>query len=221
MQRNVPTRLIREGIISSDIVDLLDAPAEVFYRRLLNKVDDYGLYDARPSILRANLYPLRVDRVREADISRWMAACQKAGLIVLYQAEGKSCLQMLDTNWQKRSEPKYPLPPVNGCKQLETPVHLGVVVVEDVVEVGAQPHDPVEKPSSGTSDPEKKHSFRESQYFDPFRLQEKLSDWPEERVQEYHERMLSASDASHLVYFDWSAVAIQWYLRDQKPRKRK
>jgi hypothetical protein len=141
-------------------------------------------------------------------------------LIVLYEAEGKSCLQMLDTNWQKRSEPKYPLPPVNGCKQLETPVHLGVVVVEDVVECGAQPHTPLEKPSNGTSEVKKKHSFRESPYFDPFALEEKLSDWPEERVKEYYERMLSASDASGLQYFDWSAVAIQWYLRDQKPRRR-
>jgi hypothetical protein len=63
----MPTRLVREGIISSDRVDKLDWQAEVFYRRLLNKVDDHGLYDARPSVLRSSLYPLRVDRVREAD----------------------------------------------------------------------------------------------------------------------------------------------------------
>ena len=108
----MPTRLIREGIISSERVDLLEPGEEVFYRRLLNKVDDHGLYDARPSILRANLYPLRLDRVREADISRWMAACQKAGLIVLYENDGKSYLVVLNTGWKTRSEPKYPKPPV-------------------------------------------------------------------------------------------------------------
>ena len=100
----MPVRLWREGILSSERVDSLDAPAEVFYRRLMSKADDHGLFDARPSILRASLYPLRVDRVREADISRWIAACEKAGLIALYQHDGKPYLQMLDTRWTARSD---------------------------------------------------------------------------------------------------------------------
>ena len=131
----MPSRLLRDGILSSERVDQLDAAAEVFYRRLMSKVDDHGLYDARPSILRASLYPLRVDRVREADISRWIAACEKAGLIALYTHEGKPYLQMRDTRWVARSEPKFPLPtPENSCKQPKTPVVLfGVGVgVEDV-----------------------------------------------------------------------------------------
>jgi hypothetical protein len=128
----MPNRIIREGIITSDRVEQLDPASEVFYRRLLNKVDDHGLYDARPSILRANLYPLRIDRVREADISRWMAACQKAGLIVFYEAGGKPFLKVLNTNWQVRSEPKYP-PPTdeNICEQLLATEHLDVVVDGD------------------------------------------------------------------------------------------
>lgn len=127
----MPSRLLREGILTSERIDQLDAATEVFYRRLMSKVDDHGLYDARPAILRSSLYPLRVDRVREADCSRWIAACEKAGLIALYQHAGKPYLQMLDTGWQTRSEPKYPLPPVNGCKQVQTPVP--VFVVGDVV----------------------------------------------------------------------------------------
>lgn len=120
--------------MSSERIDLLDAPAEVFYRRLMSKVDDHGLYDARPSILRASLYPLRVDRVREADITRWIAACEKAGVIALYQHDGKPYLQMIDTRWTARSEPKYPLRTVeNTCSQPGTPVPVVVVgvVVED------------------------------------------------------------------------------------------
>jgi hypothetical protein len=131
----MPTRLVREGIITSESVDLLEPAEEVFYRRLMNKVDDHGLYDARPSILRAALFPLRLDRVREADISRWMAACQKAGLIVLYEAAGKQLLCLLKTGWDKRSKPKYPLPPENSCKQLQTDESIStVVVVESVVD---------------------------------------------------------------------------------------
>jgi len=116
----MPSRLIREGILTSDRVEQLDPPAEVFYRRLMSKVDDHGLYDARPSILRASLYPLRIDRVREADCTRWMAACQMAGLIVLYQHDGKPYLQVLDTRWQTRSEAKYPLPDVSNCLHSQT-----------------------------------------------------------------------------------------------------
>lgn len=137
----MPNRIIREGILSSDRIDQLDAPAEVFYRRLMSRVDDHGLFDARTSMLRASLYPLRVDRVREADIARWIAACEKAGVIALYTHESKPFGQMLDTRWQARSEPKYPLPPwgykapqalANTCAQLQTTAPL--VVVGDVVE---------------------------------------------------------------------------------------
>lgn len=130
----MPIRLLREGILSSERVDLLDATAEVFYRRLMSKVDDHGYFDARPAMLRASLYPLRVDRVREADISRSLAACQSAGLIALYQHDGKPYLQVLDTRWQVRSEPKYPVRTVeNTCVQPGTSVPVVVVgvVVED------------------------------------------------------------------------------------------
>lgn len=139
----MPNRIIREGILSSDRIDQLDAAAEVFYRRLMSRVDDHGLFDARTSMLRASLYPLRVDRVREADIARWIAACEKAGVIALYTHESKPYGQMLDTRWQARSEPKYPLPPwgdkppiapANSCAQLQTTAPL--VVDEGVVETG-------------------------------------------------------------------------------------
>lgn len=130
----MPNRIIREGILTSDRVEQLDPAAEVFYRRLMSKVDDHGLYDARPSILRTSLYPLRVDRVREADIARWIAACEKAGVIALYQHDGKPFLQMLDTRWQARSEPKFPLPTANGCTQL--PATAPVVGDGVVVEAG-------------------------------------------------------------------------------------
>ena len=132
----MPNRIIRAGINSSDRVNQLDYAEEVFYRRLMTAVDDYGLFDARPSILRAQLYPLRIDRVREADISRWLAACEKAGLILLYEAEFKPYLWVRDTQWTGRAEPKFPLPPgtelirtgkslhlqtsANNCAQMQT-----------------------------------------------------------------------------------------------------
>jgi hypothetical protein len=130
----MPSRIIREEILTSGRVDQLDPPSEVFYRRLLSKVDDHGLYDGRLAVIRASLYPLRLDRVREADCSRWLAACEKAGLIALYNHDGQSYLQVMNTRWQARSAPKYPQPPTpaNSCKQLQTVARLDVDVVVDV-----------------------------------------------------------------------------------------
>ena len=107
----MPSRIIREGILTSDRVDSLGVNEELFYRRLMSVVDDFGRFDARPQLLRVSCYPLRVDRVREADISRWLAKCQTAGLIALYAVNGKPYLEMQDFRQQVRAkESKYPGP---------------------------------------------------------------------------------------------------------------
>lgn len=107
----MPSRIIREGILTSDRIDSLGANEELFYRRLMSVVDDFGRFDARPQMLRVSCYPLRVDRVREADISRWLATCQTAGLIALYAVNGKPYLEMQDFRQQVRAkESKYPSP---------------------------------------------------------------------------------------------------------------
>lgn len=108
----MPLRLLREGILTSDRVDKLAAADEVFYRRLMSVVDDFGRFDGRPAILRTSLYPLRVERVREADIVRSLACCQEAGLIRLYSVDGKPYLEILDFRQQVRAKvSKYPDPP--------------------------------------------------------------------------------------------------------------
>ena len=104
----MPSRWLREGILTSERVDKLSPHAEVLYRRLMSVVDDYGRYYASPALVRAVCYPLAVDRVREADILRLLAEVQDAHLIVRYTVHGKHYLEMLDTNWLKRSKPKFP-----------------------------------------------------------------------------------------------------------------
>lgn len=121
----MPNRIVRESINTSSRVDQLDPPAEVFYRRLINVVDDYGRYDARPAILKAACFPLRSDKIREADISRWIAICEKAGLIVLYEVESKPYLVLLNLGEPRAKRSKYPDPPksvlrahANICAQM-------------------------------------------------------------------------------------------------------
>lgn len=131
----MPTRLIREGILSSDRVDKLGDAAEVFYRRLLSKVDDHGLFDGRPSVLIAGLYPLRLQTSVNKCL-QMLAECVAANLVQVYEIDGKRFIKCLDTRWKVRSEPRFPLP-VNGVKyvsseQLFTTVSLVVDVVEVV-----------------------------------------------------------------------------------------
>lgn len=139
----MPSRILREGILSSERVDKLEWKEEVFYRRLMSIVDDFGRFEANEQLLKARCYPLRLDSVRTADITRWMAACQKAGLLVGYTANGKRYLQLLDFNQTRRTASKFPEPPtdvtLNICEanatQMKTNVLLGVVVGEGVSEV--------------------------------------------------------------------------------------
>jgi hypothetical protein len=108
----MPNRLIREGILTSDRVNALKPVAEVFYRRLMSVVDDWGRFSADPRLLRAHCYPLKIDAVREADIARSLAEVQGAGLIALYAVDGKPYLELLDFRQQVRAKAsKYPAPP--------------------------------------------------------------------------------------------------------------
>lgn len=197
----MPSRIIREDILTSSRIDELDPPTEVFYRRLLSKCDDHGLYDARPAILRASLYPLRIDRVREADCSRWMAACQKAGLLVLYAHDGRPYLQVLNTRWIKRSDPKYPLPTdVNNCAQLKTvaPVVVDVVVCEDVV---------VATPGKRAKSP-RKCSMPEG-----FAVSERVKEWASGRgigrLDEHLDAFRRKATAKGYQYVDWDSAFME------------
>lgn len=88
------------------------------------KVDDYGCFYADARLLKANLFPLRMDKIREADIPRWIAECEKAGLIALYESSHKQYLQILDFRQRlDRAKAKFPLPPLtqpdNGHREAD------------------------------------------------------------------------------------------------------
>lgn len=126
--------------MTSQRVNSLTADEEVFFRRLMSHVDDYGLAEAHSGLLRAALFPLRLDRVREAHIEKWKTGCAKAGVIGLYEVGGRQFLQILNFKQQTRSANKHPLPSaeqvktfVSSCSQPLTLVHLdgGVCVVGD------------------------------------------------------------------------------------------
>lgn len=110
----MPNRLLRDWT-GSDKVNTLTVYAERFFTRLIMKADDYGCFYADVRILKANLFPLLLDSIREADLLRWMAECQKAGLIVLYESNDKKYLQIIEFNQRLRQKTqKFPMPTDDG-----------------------------------------------------------------------------------------------------------
>lgn len=108
----MPDRIIRADILTSESVDQLSWQAEVFYRRLMSVADDFGRYEGRPSILRAAMYPLKLDKVSEPDVVKWLGECSKAGLVRKYTVDGKEYIEISKFRQRLRAmKSKYPPPP--------------------------------------------------------------------------------------------------------------
>ncbi len=104
-------RILKQSICTSESIDQLDWFEEVFYYRLIVNVDDYGVIDARPKILKASLFPLR--EVKLQQIEKAIASLSSKGLIHLYTVEGKPFLNL--PSWAehqrvRNSKHKYPTP---------------------------------------------------------------------------------------------------------------
>jgi hypothetical protein len=105
----MPNRILRDWT-DSETIDQLDVHTERFFTRLIMKVDDFGRYSANHKLLKSNLFPLRSD-IRETDISRWITACEKSGLIVTYHVASKDYLQINNFKQVLRQKvEKYPAP---------------------------------------------------------------------------------------------------------------
>jgi hypothetical protein len=108
-------RILRPGIRTSEKTAALVRDygwmAQVFFDWLLTLVDDYGRYDARPAVLRAELFPFLLELVREADASRCLEGLQAAGLIRLYAVDGNPYLEVLNFKQRMRAnKSKWPSP---------------------------------------------------------------------------------------------------------------
>lgn len=134
----MPNRILRDWTDSYNM-DGLDANAERFFTRLIMKVDDFGRFHADPRLLRSNLFPLKPE-IRDTDITRWLAACEKAGLVRCYcDAKSRNYLEINKFDQRKRAEiSKYPDPCQTNDGQMtvigQSNDGLGVCVFEGVAE---------------------------------------------------------------------------------------
>lgn len=119
----MPNRYIRESAIESEAVNALSWRGEVFYRRLLNRADDFGRFTANLALLRASLFPLQLEKVSERDVAELLKECEGVGLLATYDADGKKFLALAKWERGRAKESRYPQPPEDICKRLQTYVY--------------------------------------------------------------------------------------------------
>jgi len=122
----MPNRYVRENAIRSKSVNSLSWQAEVFWRRLLNLVDDFGRFHADHELLLSDVFPRQKDRVREADIPRLLAECEKAGLLFRFEADSKPFLVLNQWETGRAKSSKYPAPPEAIRQQMQTHAYSGL-----------------------------------------------------------------------------------------------
>lgn len=141
----MPTRIIRDGILTSERINALSPLAELFYRRLMSVADDHGRYSGNLTQLRAYCYPLKLDSVKEDSIKKHLAECVSAGLIVPYTVEGKPYILLCDFGQRINGKSKFPEPPSDnpgGSPGFPGIPSLDVDVDVDEKEQGASPPAP-------------------------------------------------------------------------------
>ncbi len=117
----MPNRIIKESICCSDNLDNLTGEEESFFFRILVNCDDYGRFDARPIILLARCFPLRVGKLTELQVLSWLKSLVDHQLVRVYTIDGRHYLQV--TTWDKHQQirakrSKYPNP--NGNPQSDS-----------------------------------------------------------------------------------------------------
>jgi len=109
----MPNRILRDWT-DSELINDLSWQAEVLFTRLIMKADDFGRFSANEKLIRSLCFPLK-DGVRDADVTRWLAECQQAGLIVVYHANAKPVLAIRNFGQRLRQKRElYPPPPDDG-----------------------------------------------------------------------------------------------------------
>ena len=130
----MPTRYLKPGIRDSELIDGLSPMAEVMFYRLLVTVDDFGRFDARPSMLKSQCFPIK-DKITPKNCQEYLQELVAAGLVLAYTADGKPFLQVLRwDNVPRSKESKFPAP-ADGCAHTYTDVNIPRTVLPVTVTV--------------------------------------------------------------------------------------
>lgn len=120
----MPNRWVREDAIESDSVNAASWQCEVFWRRLLNRCDDFGRFTANLTLLRTKIFPLQMDKVSEVDVARLLSECESVGLLFAYKGpDGKPYLVLNKFEKGRAKNSKYPDPPPEVCARMQAFVY--------------------------------------------------------------------------------------------------
>lgn len=138
MEIDLPTRYLKPGIRDSDAIDRLTPLAETLFYRLLVTVDDFGRFDARPSMIKSQCFPVK-ESVTPDKCQKLMQELVDTGLMILYAVDGKQYLQL--TKWDNKPRATASLYPdsADSCTQVYASVraphtNLPVTVTGTVTE---------------------------------------------------------------------------------------
>lgn len=199
--------------MSSPRIAKLTWPSEVFYRRLMSVVDDYGRYHAHPMLLRAACYPMQLDKVSEADIGKWLGECQKAALVSVYEISGSAYLELQDFRQQRRAKKsKFPDPPADAT-------HMSSTCISDATHLPANAHLGVcEGEGEGVAAKQSRRTPKTSLPAN-FAISERVRAWAERRgvfnLDQHFEYFVNRCRAKGYTYADWDegfmgAVTKDW-----------
>lgn len=117
----MPTRYLKPGIRDSELIDALSPMAEILFYRLLVTVDDFGRFDASPSMLKSHCFPIR-DKTTPKNCQEALQELAEVGLVLAYTFEGKPFLQVQRwDNVPRSKESKFPAFS-DSCVQMYTSV---------------------------------------------------------------------------------------------------
>jgi hypothetical protein len=136
----MPNRMIRESARTSPTLAKVSHGAERCFWRLTTLADDFGRFNAEPSVVRALCFPTMLEKVPQRHVAAWMDELRSAGLIRCYRVGDKHVAAFLtwDQHQRTRAEKsKFPDPPSSAdicCQPLTSAaVRAGAGVVSEVV----------------------------------------------------------------------------------------
>ena len=140
-------RLFR-SCLTSRRVNGVSLQAEVCFYRMIQAADDYGILPADDYLLKTTLFPIR--NIRTADIARWFAECEQAGLIASYDgADGHRYASI--RNFDQRlafKKRRYPAPPYELFADEENEEATSSLSLSSSVSVSASsPYNPPYSPA--------------------------------------------------------------------------
>jgi hypothetical protein len=125
----MPDRILRERITTSPELDSVSPEAERLFLRQMVRCDDYGGFEADPSIMLAMCFPRRAGAWKPATVAGWRDELARAGVWTLFTIDGRLFGSFVSWSRHQRkrtSRPKFPSPADPRALLVAGPASCGI-----------------------------------------------------------------------------------------------